>query len=275
MTLVNGIASGEVSVFDRGLAYGDGLFETIAVVGQDVLNWPQHVARLGAGCERLALAVPDFEQLFRETRAVAGGFERSVVKITITRGAGGASYTPARTDSPTRIVARRAWPEAYAAREQAGVRVCVAEHRLAQNPTLAGLKHLNRLDQVLASMELCERDVDEALMLDPDGRVIEATRCNLFAVHGGRLSTPRLDNCGVTGIMRSVILQVAPAAGLAAGETALTLDDLRTADELFLCNAVAGIWPIIELDEPPRQSFRVGAVTRRLQSALMAGGYHR
>ena len=105
MILVNGICTNEVSVCDRGLAYGDGLFETVAVVAGDVLNWPRHTARLGSGCERLAIDVPDFVQLYEEARTVSAGFERSVVKLTVTRGNGGRGYTPLKAPSATRIVA--------------------------------------------------------------------------------------------------------------------------------------------------------------------------
>jgi 4-amino-4-deoxychorismate lyase len=197
------------------------------------------------------------------------------VKITITRGVGGRAYTPPAVSSATRIIARAPWPEDYARRKQDGIRVCVARHRLPVQPDLAGIKHLNRLDQVLASLELAEHGADEAVMLDLNGRVIEATRCNLFAVYGKRLATPRLDGCGVRGIMRSILLQLAPAVGLAPEEAELTLDDLRTANEVFLCNAIAGIWPVIELDANPRLQYRIGGHTRRLQAALIAGDHHR
>ncbi len=274
MILVNGIATDEVSALDRGLSYGDGLFETVAVVAGEILNWPRHVARLHDGCNRLAIPQPDAGQLSAEVRTVAAGTDRSIVKITITRGAGGNGYTPPTEITATRIVAPRPWPKHYAEREQQGIRICVAQHRLSSNPRLAGLKHLNRLDQVLASVELMTRDATEALMLDHGGRVIEATRCNLFAVYGTRLSTPRLNICGVSGVMRAVIAQLAPALGLAFAETELTLDDIRAADEVFLCNAIAGIWPVIELDDGPLRTYTIGEHTRRLQVALIAGHHH-
>ena len=276
MILVNGIQTNDASALDRGLAYGDGLFETLAVRDGDILNWPQHVERLRRGCDKLKIRRPDFEQLFEETHNVASDYDRSVVKIIITRGAGGRGYTPpAAGVTPTRIVARHMWPNEYREREQTGVHVCIAQHRISVNPDLAGLKHLNRLDQVLASAELMERDADEALMLDPNDHVIEATRCNLFTVRDGLLATPRLDNCGVRGVMRAIILQLAPAVSLRAEETEITLGSLREADEVFLCNAIAGIWPVVEIDDDPRQVFAIGGYTRRLQAALIAGDFHR
>jgi 4-amino-4-deoxychorismate lyase len=275
MILVNGVATNEVSALDRGLAYGDGLFETVAVVHGEILNWPRHMARLKDGCARLAITGADAQQLFDETLAVAAGTDRSVVKISITRGQGGMGYTPPAAISATRIVARRPWPEDYAEREETGVRVRVARHRLSSNPRLAGLKHLNRLDQVLASMEPAAPGIAEAIMLDLDGRVIEATRCNLFAVYGDRLATPRLNDCGVRGVMRAIVVELAPTLDLRPEETELTLDDLRMADEVFLCNAIAGLWPVVELADDPSQTYLVGEHTRRLQAAIIAEDHRR
>ncbi len=274
MILVNGIHPHDVSALDRGLAYGDGLFETLAVVGGNVLNWPRHLARLNDGCIKLNIPPPDFDQTFAEVRKVAVGFERCVVKIIVTRGIGGRGYTPSASTATTRIVACHEWPVGYVERERSGIRICVAEHRLSSNPLLAGLKHLNRLDQVLASIELKERGTAEALMLDVDDRVIEATRCNLFVIQDGVLVTPRVTNCGVRGVMRDIILHLAPRLSLPTEELDLTLDSLRKADELFLCNTIAGIWPVIEIDGSSGQTYAIGNNTRRLQQAIRAGGYH-
>ena len=197
-----------------------------------------------------------------------------MVKIIITRGSGGRGYTPSTKVSPTRIVARHEWPNDYAERERSGIRVCIAQHRMSRNPQLAGLKHLNRLDQVLASLELARCDAAEALMLDTSDFVIEATRCNLFIVCGARLLTPSLENCGVSGVMRSVILQHTATLGLSAQERDLRVEDLYRADEVFLCNAIAGIWPVTEIDDP-QQVFAIGETTRALQNAIRAGGHHR
>lgn len=274
MILVNGIQTNDVSALNRGLAYGDGLFETLAVVGGNILNWPRHLARLDYGCTKLKITRPDFDQAFEEARTVAAGFARCVVKIIITRGNGGRGYTPSPTVATTRIIARHEWPEGYAERERVGIRVCVAQHRLSLNPHLAGLKHLNRLDQVLASIELKERGTTEALMLDVDNRIIEATRCNLFVVQNGVLATPRLTSCGIRGVMRDIILQLAPGLNLPVEELDLTLDSLRSADELFLCNTIAGIWPVVEVEENPRKTYAIGEISRRLQEAIRAGGHH-
>lgn len=274
MILVNGIHTSDVSALDRGLAYGDGLFETLAVFDGGILNWSHHVERLRRGCDSLMIPRPDFEQLVEETRTVATGRDRSVVKIIITRGSGGRGYTPAPVVASTRIVSRHDWPSEYVERERSGIRVCIAEHRISWNPQLAGLKHLNRLDQVLGSIKLAENAAAEALMLDTNDFIIEATRCNLFIVQKDLLATPSLNNCGVNGVMRSIILQLAPALRLRTQEIELTLDELCDADEVFLCNAIAGIWPVVAIDDP-QQVFPIGEKTRALQAALHAGDYHR
>ena len=273
-TVVNGIPTNDVSAFDRGIAYGDGLFETLALADNEILNWPRHMARLRHGCDILNIPPPDFEILAAEAHAVASGYDRSVIKMIVTRGSGGRGYTPPSALAPTRIVARHEWPDGYAERERQGVRVCIAQHRMPRHPQLAGLKHLNRLDQVLASLELVNSGAVEALMLDTAEFVIEATRCNLFIVRNAQLLTPRLDNCGVNGVMRSVILENAATLGLRAQELTLTLEDLYLADEIFLCNAIAGIWPVIEIDCPPH-TFSIGETTRTFQNAISVGGYHR
>lgn len=274
MILVNGIQANDVSALDRGLAYGDGLFETLAVVGGNILNWPCHLARLDYGCAKLKITQPDFVQTLEEARTVVAGFDRCVVKIIITRGNGGRGYTPCPMTATTRIVARHEWPKEYAERERTGIRVCVAQHRLSLNPHLAGLKHLNRLDQVLASIELKERGTTEALVLDVDNRVIEATRCNLFIVRNGVLATPRLISSGVRGVMRDIILRLARGLNLPVEELDLTLNSLYSADELFLCNTIAGIWPVIEIDENPQKTYTIGDISRRLQEAIRVGGHH-
>jgi len=265
MILVNGIETDLISVHDRGLAFGDGVFETLAVVDGEILNWERHCERLALGCTRLRLDFPHAAELNEEVQVVARGHPRSVVKIIVTRGNGGRGYTPSAATTPSRVVLRRAWPNDYAQRANDGIRVCVASHRLSHNPALAGLKHLNRLDQVLASVELDALQVDEALMLDYEGRVVEATRCNLFAIYGNRLATPLLDGCGVLGIMRSLIIERAPQVGLRVDETRLTVADLCRADELFLCNAIAGIWPVVEMIGTDPARFDIGDYTRVLQ----------
>ena len=233
MNLVNGLACDTITTFDRGLLYGDGLFETTAVADGRILNWSRHVARLHLGCERLGLPIPDDDLLRTEVLRCAGATERCVVRIIWTRGQGGRAYTPALNVVPTRIIARRAWPSNIEANRNRGIRVGIAQQRLGINPSLAGIKHLCRLEQVLASRELSTNDLDDVLMLDSVGSVIESTRCNLFVISRDTVSTPLLNDCGVRGVMRANVLEFASQCGLKSRERKLSVADLESADAMF------------------------------------------
>jgi 4-amino-4-deoxychorismate lyase len=130
---------------------------------------------------------------------------------------------------------------------------------------LAGLKHLCRLEQVLAQLELREHDVEQGLLLDAGGYVVGGTSSNVFAVRGGELLTPSVTRNGVAGVMRRVVLENARQAELTPREADLTLEDLQAADELFMANSLFGIWPVARLDE---RVFSPGPATRRLMQSL-------
>lgn len=263
---VNGKPGGELSPLERGLHYGDGLFETIACVGGRPRFLDLHLARLRAGCERLGIEYPALEVLRREILAVASGAGRSIVKVLLTRGpAVERGYGTTGAEQPTRLTLRYGWEEADPRLAAEGVRVRTAALRLAENPALAGLKHLNRLEQVLARRESPAGAFAEALMFSSGGRLISGIMSNVFLVEGGALRTPLLDRCGVAGIMRQVVLREAARAGIAALETALESADLERTGELFLTSAVIGLRPVCELDG---RACGPGAVTRELQRRL-------
>ena len=251
MILINGQPADQISAQDRGLHYGDGLFETIAVKNGTPLLWDRHMQRLGLGCSRLGIEPPDPALLRAETEQLCAGVERAVLKIIITRGAGGRGYRPSPLTShplsATRIVARYPWPEWPQRFWQEGVRVRICRTPLGANPSLAGIKHLNRLEQVLARSEWDDPDIPEGLMLDQAGSVIEATMSNLFIVRGGRLLTPDLSVCGVAGIVRACIIEIAAKLSIPCTVTRLTLADVQSAEEGFLCNSLIGLWPIREI----------------------------
>jgi 4-amino-4-deoxychorismate lyase len=264
---IDGREARAVSALDRGLHYGDGLFETIACLEHRPRLLERHLARLEAGCRRLALAT-DLAAVAAEVRELAAGAGRAIVKVLVTRGVATArGYGPSGTERPTRITLRYAWPEDDAHLAQDGVRVRIAATRLGENPALAGLKHCNRLEQVLARAELRDAELAEALMFSSGGRLISGTMSNVFLVHQGRLATPRLDACGVAGVMRAAVLEAAAVAGIPAAEDALGALELERAEEIFLTNALIGVRPVRELQGAPRE---VGAVTRALQAQLAA-----
>ena len=256
--LVNGVATEQISTRDRGFGYGDGLFESIRLVGTVAPLWSRHMQRLAEGCARLKIPAPDPAQLSREALEVSRELPQSVVRITITRGPGERGYAPPLSPQPSRVVAAFAPPEVAAAVYAQGVRLRVCDIRLAEQPRLAGIKHLNRLEQVLARAEWNDPDIAEGVLCDSHGRVISATMANLFAVVDGELLTPALDRCGVAGIGRAEVLAQCPQARVAE----LALDTLRGASEVFLSSSVRGIVPVRWLDGC---SYAPGVLTRRLQ----------
>ena len=249
---------------DRGLAYGDGVFETIAVRDGVPLHLERHLARLKAGCARLGFAPPPLEGDLRDR---ASGHARAVLKVIVTRGEGGRGYLPPEDPVPTRVISLYAWPSHEPEWAERGVAVRWCDTRLAIQPALAGLKHLNRLEQVLARAEWEGMDQwQEGLMRDMDDNVIEATQANVFVVKGGHLHTPRLDRCGIAGITRGRLIEAADELGVACDEVVLDESAVESADEVFLCNSIIGVWPVRAIGDTHYSA--PGPVTRRVQAWL-------
>jgi len=261
-SLVNGVP-GRVDPRDRGLAYGDGLFETMACRGGRIRWLEHHLDRLMLGCGRLAIpADRDALRAEIESHCPPGV---AVVKLIVTRGPGARGYRIPQAPEPTRILSISPWPHLPAADYTDGITLRTCALRLGENPQLAGLKHLCRLEQVLAQMELEGTDAREGLVRSSGGHVVGGISCNVFGVQGRRLLTPRIARCGVRGVMRRVVLEHAAAVGLEPIETDLMPHDLLRCDELFVTNAVFGIKPVSALDG---HSFPVGAATRALIDAI-------
>ena len=270
MILVNGIEADSLSTSDRGLQYGDGLFETLAVQDGIPLCWERHIQRLRTGCERLRLSCPDGKLLSREAARVSRGLSLGVLKMVITRGPDGRGYKIPAVARPTRILSSLSWPEFSPAWSEQGVVATVCKTRLSPNPCLAGIKHLNRLEQVLARSEWDDPQIAEGLMLDAANRVVEGTMSNVFMVKQGRLLTPDLADAGVEGIMRGLVLELARAFDVTVKVQSVNLADLENAEELFLSNSLFGIWPIRKLGDT---AYRVGPLSLRLRDMLIADGY--
>lgn len=270
MVLVNGEQIDTLNVADRGLAYGDGLFETIACSGPRPRRWPMHFSRLLAGCARLNIPAPSEKLLLHELESLLPVTGPTVAKLIITRGVGKRGYAPPVSAQPTRIISVDPWPN-DAPGPCRDARLTVCNTRLARNPQLAGIKHLNRLEQVLASQELAATDYDEGIMLDDRSYVIECTRTNLFAVIDDVVHTPSVAACGIAGVMRSTILDILHELDLPHGETQLRIADLHRASEVFLCNTIVGIWPVESLvHDGQTDRYRARTIGQRLQARIAA-----
>jgi 4-amino-4-deoxychorismate lyase len=267
--LVNGVEASAISVDDRGLQYGDGLFETMAAVNGRVRNFARHMERLADGCRRLGMPMPAVEVFAVECERVLAGLGAGSVKIMLTRGPGPRSYRPPAEPSVTRVVVSsgpkpRNDPDG-------GIVVRLCQTPLGLNPRLAGVKHLNRLEQVLASAEWSDPGVAEGLMSSVDGRVVCATAANVFLVRAGRLLTPDIRDCGVAGVMRGVVLEAARELSLPTDVVDVRAADLETADEVFLTNAITGVRPVGEVLGLGRYA-APGPVTRALLEATNRSG---
>jgi 4-amino-4-deoxychorismate lyase len=239
--LINGVRGTQIAIADRAVQYGDGLFETIRCERGTPRWLERHFARLELGCQRLHLAPPDRAVLEQEVRALASGQARALVKVLYTRGiARSRGYATHAGAGRTRIVSAHPWPDSPAHWQQ-GFRVGQATIRLGENPALAGIKHLNRLEQVLAAEEAASQGVDEVLVASSTGDWIGAGMSNLFLIEAGRLITPPVERCGIAGIMRALVMEQAASAGLAVAIEAVSSARLAQATSLFLTNVRLGL----------------------------------
>jgi 4-amino-4-deoxychorismate lyase len=236
--LIDGVEADGNWLIERAFQYGDGLFETIAVIDGLPQLWDAHMARLAEGCRRLRLPLPNFPRLADECRRLCAGHSRAVLKVFWTAGRSERGYRRPEPLAPQRVVRRSTWP---VPQPNPGWVLRQCRHRLSENPALAEIKHLNRLDQVVARTEWDDPAIDEGLMLGQDGRVVCATMGNLFLQRGDSLSTPAVDRAGVAGVVRDLVLKIAAEAGQRVHVDAISLDQVRAADALFLTNSLIGV----------------------------------
>lgn len=269
-TWINGRRSLTVDSRDRGLQYGDGLFETMRVRRGQVRFLDYHLQRLFAGCRRLRIAAPPAGELRRELDQVAARRNEGVLKLIVTRGVSRVrGYRPTGRERCTRILALHPLPPAALGDPAAPIRIRLCATQLGLSPGLAGLKTLNRLESVLARAEWNTERIWEGLMRDVDENIVCGTMSNLFMRSGSTLMTPVLDRCGVAGVMRRWILENAGDVALRATERRLRWQDLRDADEVFVSNAVVGLKSVAAI-ERGRERLRFGAfdAANRLRARL-------
>jgi len=267
--LLDGDPADSVPITDRGLHYGDGLFETIAVRDGAARFLDLHLRRLEGGLKRLGIPVPARGRLEAEVRQVIADCAHGAAKIIVTRGTGQRGYRPPPAPAPRRIVG--VTPTAPAPRQHysRGIELRLCHTPVSANPVTAGMKTLNRLEQVLARAEWSDPDVAEGLMLDVRGRVVSGTMTNIFVVRHDRLHTPPVHATGIAGIMRRVVLDQAGSIDLEARETHMTAADVGAAAELFVTNSQIGIWPVRRFEAT---CFAPGPWTNKLMQRLAAIG---
>lgn len=267
-SLHDGMPCMDATATSRALHYGDGVFRTLLWSQGRAVDWALHVDKLAADCAALDLRMPDADLLAAEVTRVVGAAQAATVKIIVARKTVERGYRPAGSESERWVIASAAPrfdPKAY----RDGIVLGASAVIVSEQPLLAGLKHLNRLDQVLASRAWPD-GIDELVMTDAGGHVVGGTRTNLFCVTGSIVMTPRLDRCGVAGIMRRKILECSVSMGVPTQLARFSLSDLKRADEVFVCNALVGLWPVRAFDG---RSWSVpGPVTRKLMPALRHPG---
>ncbi|MGH1461739.1 MAG: aminodeoxychorismate lyase [Neptuniibacter sp.] len=259
---VNGVQQDQVSVTDRAFTYGDGLFETIRVSASHPELLENHLTRLKEGLKRLKFAEDTNALILEDIQSIKFAGDQ-ILKVIVSRGEGARGYALPMNQAATRVILLSDRTN-YAEQPSEGVSVRICQYQMAINPVLAGLKHLNRLEQVLARSEW-QGEFAEGVVTDRDGFVVEGTMSNLFWVNDGVIYTPKLDRCGVQGVMRNFVIQQLMNQGDRVQEGYYPVNALIDADEIFLTNSLIHIWPVKELDS---KLLKVGPVTRKIQTLL-------
>jgi 4-amino-4-deoxychorismate lyase len=253
MVWINGNIQDRVSVDDRCFLYGDGCFTTMLVTSGQIEHWPYHQQRLTQSLN--ALKIPDLNWPLVESwlahALVKSSEAHSGIKLHISRGVGGRGYSSQGLNSPTVTISTFAYPSHYRQWQQQGVQLGLCEQRLGLNPMLAGFKHNNRLEQILLKQELEARGFVDGVVLDLNGDVIETTMANLFWFKHGVLHTPDLQQAGVSGVMRRHVIEQAKAMGTTVEVSCYKLNDLMSADAIFMTNSLLGIAPITAVGDTP------------------------
>ncbi|WP_312685681.1 aminodeoxychorismate lyase [Kosakonia sp.] len=249
MFLINGTWQHTLPATDRATQFGDGCFTTARIIDGQIQFLSAHLQRLQQACERLLISFTDMSLLEQEMKTLAAAHADGVVKVIISRGSGGRGYSAANCTAPTRILSHSPRPAHYAHWRQKGITLALSPVRLGRNPLLAGIKHLNRLEQVLIRANLEKTGAEEALVLDSDGWLTECSAANLFWRCGGDVFTPRLDQAGVNGIMRQYCIRQLASSDFNVVEVNAYHDALTNADEVLICNALMPVIPVCQWED--------------------------
>lgn len=271
--LINGEEKITINASDRGLQYGDGLFESMAVQNGKINLWQDHWQRLKSGCERLSISLPDKKTAEKEIKLLCekNNETKFVIKLIVTRGEGQRGYRFSKEQDVTRILSTHKWPDYPEQNTTEGVAVRYCDTIISENPGLAGIKHLNRLEQILARNEWNgNEEYQEGLMLNLHGNVIDGTMSNIFLIKDNQIITPDLSLSGVAGVMRKNIIKLAEKINITIRVENVSKSKLENADELFLTNSLFGIWPVKSLENKIFSKAR--EVTKTLQQEVSKSG---
>ncbi|WP_076409510.1 aminodeoxychorismate lyase [Shewanella sp. UCD-KL12] len=246
---INGEIDNQLDPFDRGLSYGDGLFATMRVADGCPLFLSQHLKRLSQGAKRLGFHWEPQPSLIEQIMQVAKPHAQACLKLLITRGAGGRGYAPPSAVTVTEVLSVHAIPLHYSSWQQQGIALKTSPVLLSSQPRLAGVKHLNRLEQVLIKSQHLDGDYDDWLVLDANSRVIESSMANIFCVKGNQVVTPAISHSGVSGVMREQVIYELIELGLDINVGDLAYKQLATFDQIFITNSLLGVVDINRIDD--------------------------
>ncbi len=269
MVYLNGslvpLADARIAVMDYGFLYGYGLFETMRAYGGKVFRLDRHLERLAGSAETLGIAVDKSVLKDAVTETIhANGLSNARIRLTLSIGEGGMVPDPASCGKPTVLVVTTDYHPLPEEVYEKGYRAMVSSVRRNSRSTISGMKSLNYLESMLARQEARAAGVDEAICLNEDGFLAEASTSNVFLVGDGALKTPGLTSGILPGVTREAVLELAGRLGITAVEDDITLDELLQADEAFITNSVMEVMPLTEVDGKPIGTGKSGEITGKL-----------
>ncbi|QHJ10243.1 Aminodeoxychorismate lyase [Paraglaciecola mesophila] len=267
--IVNGSPATQLDIADRATQYGDGCFTTMLVKDGTVEYWQAHLTRLKTSCERLFIQFTAWDDLTSNVFAMAQQGSSCVLKVLISRGSGGRGYSPEGANQPIYIISEHPYPSHYDDWQASGIELNVSRVALAKQPLLAGIKHLNRLEQVLIKHELANDAFQDCIVLDTDGVIVESSVGNIFWYHDNVWYTPSLHFSGVEGVMRNHVVDYFSANQITIHQCRETQEAIQSASEVFVCNSLMGIVPVsaIEFSDGHR-AYYLHDRTRELQMGI-------
>jgi 4-amino-4-deoxychorismate lyase len=266
LTWVNGKNDVTILNSDRGFLFGDGCFTTIAKFKGKIERLDAHLERIHGDANRLLLPAVDVKQLRDEIELYAAQVPDGVIRLTITRGSGGAGYALPTVTQTSRVLQWRDASPLIQQNAKLGIAMFACSTWLSAQPRLAGVKHCNRLENILARAEVAENGFAEGLMCDESGHLVEGTFSNIFWRENDGWFTPQLDRCGISGVMRAEILTLMRQYGIRVQEVRRGKAQVLSAmHEAFVCNSVIGIWPVTQL---ANKLLSIGRDTRHFQAAI-------